>query len=384
MTRHTCRLAMLLGLSLLGLAACSSKPPPETASRAVRVVTVVELESSTHRRYSGSILPREKVELSFRIQGRVDSVALVGTGKQRRLVQEGDRVKQGQILATLDPRDVRHQATAASASAAVARSELAAAEKALAYATIELERSRKLLEGKAIAAAENDRVVAEYDAARARVAAARGQRDARSQQASAARRVIEDARIVSPIDGIIARRAVDIGETATPGRMVFTIIDDSAVRVTFAVPDTRIKDLKLGDELPVWLEATGDHSFRGVVTKIDPTADPGLRTFAAEVTIDNPQRELRTGMVAAVAIGGSGTSKALHVPLASVLRVPGGDELQVWVVAANGKTVSRRIVEATDLVGDDVVIERGLAAGERVVTDGAALLHEGAQVDVRP
>lgn len=376
--------SLLVGLALVALGGCSSKPLAPPPPRAVRVVPVIEAPPTSSRQYSGSLLPRAKVELSFRVPGRVDTVAMVGTGGQRRLVQEGDHVKRGDVLATLDPRDLRHQATAAAASVTAARSELVGAEKALEYASIELERSRKLFAAKAITAAENDRTVAQYEAARARVDAARGQRDARSEQASAARRVIEDARIVSPIDGVVARRGVDIGETATPGRPMFTLIDDRTVRVAFAVPDTRVGQLRLGAELPVRVEALGGRSFRGVVTKIEPTADPGLRTFAAEVTVDNPQRELRIGMVAAVTLDGDATSKALHVPLASVLRSPGSDELFVWVVAAKDGTVSRRVIEVADLVGDDVVVERGVAAGERVVTDGAALLHDGAHVDVQP
>lgn len=384
MSRHSLRLAVLLGLRLLALGACSSKQPAPAPRRAVRIVPVVEAVSASARQYSGSLLPRTKVELSFRVPGRVDSIGMVGAGNQRRLVQEGDRVKRGDVLATLDPRDLRHQATAAAASVSAARSELAGAEKALEYARIELERSRKLLAAEAISAAENDRAVAAYEAARAKVAAARGQRDARAEQASAARRVIEDSQIVSPIDGVVARRTVDLGETATPGRPVFTLIDDSQVRAAFAVPDTRVGDLQLGAELPVRVDALGGRSFRGVVTKVEPTADPGLRTFAAEVTVDNPERELRTGMVAAVTLGAGATSKALRVPLASVQRSPAGDELFVWIVTGKDGTVSRRAIEVADLVGDDVVVERGVAPGDRVVTDGAALLHDGARVNVRP
>ncbi len=293
-------------------------------------------------------------------------------------------MKRGDVLATLDPRDLRHQSAAAAAALATSRTELAATETALGHAETEVARARKLVATSAIPRADADRAEAVFDAARGRVDAARSQRDARAEQAAAARRVLDDARLISPIDGIVGRQAVDVGETASPGRTVFTIIDDRAVRVTFAVPDTRVATLHLGDQLPVRVEAMADRVLHGVVTKIDPIADPGLRTFAAEVTVSNEDRALRAGMVASVELRGDAAATVLRVPLASVLRSPDGAELQVWVVGADGATVSRRVVEVADLVGDDVVIERGLAAGEQVVVDGATLLHDGAVVAVRP
>ena len=376
--------AFVFAATLVTVGACKDPAPPPPPARAVRAVVVTSTSLEQSRRYSGSLLPRAQVDLSFRVAGRVDGVAQVVSEGQRRPLQEGDPVKRGDVLATLDPRDLRHQSAAASAALATSRTELAAAETALGHAETEVARARRLVATSAIPRADADRAEAVFDAARGRVDAARSQRDARAEQAAAARRVLDDARLISPIDGIVGRQAVDVGETASPGRTVFTIIDDRAVRVTFAVPDTRVATLQLGDQLPVRVEAMADRVLHGVVTKIDPIADPGLRTFAAEVTVANEDRALRAGMVASVELRGNAAATVLRVPLASVLRSPDGAELQVWVVGTDGATVSRRGVEVADLVGDDVVVERGLAAGEHVVVDGAPLLHDGALVTVRP
>lgn len=386
------RLVMSTKLSLAALAfatsltmgACKNPSPPPPPARAVRAVPVTSTPLAQGRRYSGSLLPRAQVELSFRVAGRVDSLLQLSSEGIRRPVQEGDAVKRGDVLATLDPRDLRLQTSAAAATLATARTELAAAEKARGYVEIEVARARKLVATGAIARAEADQAEAAFDAARTRVDAARSQRDARAAQAGAAQRVLEDARLTSPIDGIVARRTIDVGETASPGRTVFTIIDDREVRVTFAVPDTRVASLHLGDDVPIRVEAMPDRVLHGKITKIDPLADPALRTFAAEVTVANADRELRAGVVASVELRGDAAATVLRVPLAAVLRGPDGDELQVWVLGADGASVARRVVVVADLIGDDVVIERGLALGERVVVDGAGLLHDGAVVDVRP
>ena len=375
--------SLVLGL-LAAVGACTESAPPAPPPRAVRTAAVTSTSLDQPRRYSGSLLPRAQVDLSFRIAGRVDSVAQVVVDGRGRPLQEGDPVKQGDVLATLDPRHLRHESAAAAAALATARTELAVAESALRHAETEVGRARKLVATDAIPRAEADRAEAAFEAARGRVDAARSQRDARAEQAAAARRVLEDARVVSPIDGVVARQAVDVGETAAPGRTVFTIIDDEEMRITFAVPDTRVAALRLGDRVPVRVEAMAARALHGVVTKIDPVADPALRTFAAEVTVANPDRSLRGGMVASVELRGDTAATALRVPLAAVSRSPGGDELQVWLVGADGATVRRRVIEVADLVGDDVVVEHGLAAGEQVVVDGAGLLHEGAAVAVRP
>ncbi len=378
-------LTALASLSTLAAAVgCADPAPPAPPPRAVRVVEVTAAPLAQPRRYSGSLLPHAQVELSFRVAGQVEGVAQVASEGRARPLQEGDAVRRGDVLATLDPRDLRHHATAASAALATARAELAAAEAALGHAQTEVSRARKLLATRAIPAADADRAEAAFDAARGRVAAARSQRDARAEQAAAARRVVEDARLISPIDGVVARQALDVGEIVAPGRAVFTIIDDRQMRLTFAVPDTRLAALRLGEQVPVRVEALGARALQGAITKIDPVADPTLRTFAAEVTLANEDRALRAGMVASVELRGDAAAPVLRVPLSSVLRSPDGDALQVWVVGADGGTVTRRVVEVADLVGDDVVVEGGLTAGERVVVDGAALLHEGAVVAVRP
>ncbi|MBZ0233716.1 MAG: biotin/lipoyl-binding protein [Deltaproteobacteria bacterium] len=118
--------SLVLGL-LAAVGACTESAPPAPPPRAVRTAAVTSTSLDQPRRYSGSLLPRAQVDLSFRIAGRVDSVAQVVVDGRGRPLQEGDPVKQGDVLATLDPRHLRHESAAAAAALATARTELAVA-----------------------------------------------------------------------------------------------------------------------------------------------------------------------------------------------------------------------------------------------------------------
>ena len=218
-------------------------------------------------------------------------------------------------------------------------------------------------------------------AARSRTDALRAQKGSRGEQAAIARRAASDARLLCPIEGVIARRMVDAGESVGPSTIAFTVIDTSEMKLVFGVPDTRIGDVHPNDLVPVHAEARGAAPLAGRVVAIQPVADPTLRTFAVEVAVDNAGGELRAGMVASASLGTDGGPPALLVPLRSIVRRLNG-KLGVFRVEGDvGRDVA---VELGDLVGNDVVVRAGLATGDRIVTDGAPLLKDGERVEVLP
>lgn len=375
-------------LPVTSLGACRQAPVPLPA-RAVELVEVQPRDAGALSRFTGSLAPWEQVELSFAVPGKVQSVAQVEEGGRARPIQEGDLVKKGQLLATLDDNDYRLKARATAASMQSAAAQVGAAETSLAQLAAELERARKLRAAGAIAAAELERAETSFAAARSNAEMAKAQRLAASEQHALARSTVEDARIVSPIDGVLARRMVDAGESVAPGMVALSVIDVGRLRVMFGVPAHRVGEMSLGRKLPVYVEGITGEALVGTITKVQPVADPVMRSFSVEISLPNAEGLLRPGMVASIAAGQEEQASALLIPLESVVRsaqstAGAKDGFAVWVLPPGSDKVAQRPLVLGDLYGNEVRVHQGLAAGERVVTRGAQLLREGDQVRVMP
>lgn len=365
--------------AFLLLSSCGAAEPPSPAARAVRTLEVRARPTSSSALYSGAMEARDRVDLSFRVGGRVAMIAQVD-GKP---LQEGDLVDRGATLATLDDADLRRTAAAAEAELATAEAQAEGARVANRQAAADSERARRLAADGDIPKAELERIETALTSTVSSVRAAEALVAARVEKLALARSAVADARLTSPIEGVIARRLLDVGEVAAPGMTAFTVIDTSEVRVVFAVPDTRVDALAKGMRLPVRVEAVPGRAFAGTVVKVVPVADPALRSFTIELAVGNQDGALRAGMVASVGVEGEAASPMPTVPLGAVVRDPAtADGFAVFVV--DGSVARFRPVVIDDLVGNDVVVADGLIDGERVVVEGAPLLHDGATIAVQP
>lgn len=366
------------------LSGCSEPAVSAPVKRAVKISALALRDLGSATRYSAALEPREKIDLTFKAAGKVRALAQVGEAEQRRPIQEGDTVKRGQELASLDDDDYQTQARVAAAGVGNADAQIRAAEAAVQQAAAEHARAKALREGGAVAQADLDRAQTAVRTARANLEAARSQRLTRSEQHALARGVVEDATLHSPLDGVVARRMVEVGSTVNPGMVAFTVIDASQMRAVFGVPDLHIAAIHLGDRVPIHLDALPGKVLAGVVTKVHPVADPQVRSFGVEVTVANPEGELRTGMVATAAISKADLQGALLVPLAAVVRPPRGHGFGVWLFDPKTAKVTLRQIEPGDLSGNDLIVTAGLKVGEQIVSEGAAWLHEDETVEVLP
>ncbi len=367
----------------LGFAsACSQPAPVPPAPRAVRVVTIAPRALEHARSFAGTLEPRERIELRFAVPGTVRALGEVEEGGRRRPLQEGDRVARGQLLAGLDEAELRLQVGVASSGVASAKAQEQATQSALGQATIEVERARTLFASGAIAKAELDRAESGLAGARAAREGATSARLARTDQHALARAGLEDARLLSPIDGLLARRFVDVGEAVSPGLAAFTVIETAQLHASFGVPAPLVASMTLGRRLPVRVSAAPAGALVGVVSKVMPEADPQLRSFTVEVTIANEDGALRPGMVASISVDDALTQTLRAVPLQAVVRGVEPGSFAVWVVEEGA--VERRAVTLGELTGNEIVVQGGLADGERVVTQGAALVRAGERVEVLP
>jgi multidrug efflux system membrane fusion protein len=369
------KLIAIAWLAPVALAACASKSeaPREKLVIPVRVRTVEERSQLAGARYSGSVEPRTRVDLAFKVGGYVRELAQVRAGNATRAIQEGDFVSKGTVLAVVRETDYEQKIGAAQAG-------LAEAVAALKQAKLDYERAQRLQASNAVAAAE-----VETQGARVETAAARAE--------SAKSRILEaelalaDCTMRAPIDGVLLKRPIEVGSLVAPGSLAFVIADTKSVKVLFGAPDRLVEKLKPGGMLGVTFDAVaGD--FTGTISRIAPSADPKSRVFEVEATIPNPRDQLHVGMIAKLAIPEESLKgQALVLPLTSVVRSPRNARgFSVYVIDdERGKTVARlRDVKLGDVVGNAVIVSEGLQAKQRVVSMGATLLTEGEPVRVIP
>jgi RND family efflux transporter MFP subunit len=374
-TRLTAALAALP--AVLALTACHREKKPALAEPApVRVEAVRAAGAGSGARYSASIQPQQQVNLAFKSAGYVREVAKVrGADGRPRNVQQGDFVRQGTVLARVRETDYVQKVDQAKAS-------LAEAAASFEKQRLDFDRSKALFQSKSIAKSELDGAQASFESARARVEGSKAQLDA-------AQTALADCALAAPMDSVILSRSIEEGSLAGSGTVGFTLADTSSVKVVFGVPDV-VRDLRIGQVLPVAVEAVPGARLSGRITALSPSADPQSRVFDVEITIPNPGGRLRSGMIASVETpreGGAAISAKTAVPLTAVVKSsadPG--EYAVFVVADDsGKTVVRmRGVKLGEIVGNRIAVTSGLSPGERVIVTGTTIVSDGDPVRVIP
>lgn len=349
---------------------------------------------------SGSVEPLETVDLAFQVAGRVARVHF----------DEGQEVRQGQLLAEIDPTDYQFGVEAAAAQASMARAayekaqagaraqELERARVAFAQREDEYRRMKQLFDKKSLAPNDFKKIEAAYLAAKAQFEEA--QEGARKEDKAAAKAALEqaeagervarkrlaDTRLLAPAGGTVARRGVDPGEMAATGYPVFTIVDLSRVRVRVAVPESDIGLVRVGQKASILIPALPGQRFEGRVELVGAAADPASRAYTVKIAAPNPKRLLRAGMIAEAQIQGDVEVDSITLPGESVVHDPQGATL-VFVYFPEQKRVFERRVELGSVLGREVEIKSGLKGDEVVVVAGQHLVREGVEVDateVRP
>ena len=355
-------LAVLSVFAAASLAACAS--PAATADPRpvpVKVRTVDKTGSGREARYSGTLEPAARVDIAFRVSGYVESLGA-------KPLEKGDAVKKGQVLARVRSADYAQKVATARAQVAEARSSAKLADQ-------ELERSRRLMEKDAVDAAELDSRAARAESAHAQLEGA----IAREREASIA---LADTVIVSPMDGVVLSRHVEVGTLVSAGMPAFVIADLSNMKVVFGVAQGQVDKLQVG--MPLTVDTTAAQ-----ITRIAPAADNSGRVFSVEATLPNPDGALRAGSVVSIHLPeGALKADSLVVPLSAVVRSPNHPEnprnFAVFVLEGQGERAAARLadVQLGDVLGNDVTVIAGLTQGQRVVTVGATLLRDGDQAVV--
>ena len=395
------------------VATAGSSPAQSDAMppRPAKVFTVSSTETVERRTYPAVVLPSREVELSFRVSGRVVELPIRGATP----------VKEGDLIARLDPRDFRSeinrlegqvgQATAQlDALRAGARIEevaalqagVQAAEAQLDQAREELARTQQLFDREIVAVARLESAQAEFRVAEANLQAqleqlrigqsggrpeelAAAEASVRGLQAQlqAARDALEDATLRAPFDGIIARRNIENFTNIQAGASVALLQALNIVHLAFDVPGPDVTALTRNGveniKNTAVFDALGDRVIDAETVEFTLQADAATQTYRSRVSVTVPEGAvILPGMVARVTVIAPGKQARLTVPLSAVAAASDGHPV-VWIVGENGSVASRP-VQLGEAFGDAVEIADGLEAGETIVAAGVSQMMDGLQI----
>jgi RND family efflux transporter MFP subunit len=359
---------------MLGATACKQQNSAETLPLPVHTAMVQTIAVGNGAKYSASIVPYAQVDLAFQSGGYVDRLRQVKSPSGgMRNIDQGDWVQKGTVLAVVRQQDYLDK--------------LQQAKSQLARAQAEYDKAKLTFDRTSALYASQSATKPDYDSATAQLASTTASVSGAEAQVSEANVALGYCELRAPFSGWVVKRSIDVGSLVGPATNGFTLADTESVKAVLGVPDTSISRVRLGQRLAISTDAL-PQQFTGRVSAISPAADPKSRVFSVEVTIPNPKDQLKSGMIASLALNGMQLPQSvLAVPLSAVIRDPArANSFAVMVTEGSGdfETARLRAVELGDTYGNMIATKGGLAFGERVITSGVSLIKSGDKVRVIP
>lgn len=346
---HLHLVCLVLGL---GLSSCQSTTNnaqhPTSASEEIKktaaipvVVSRVSASASPNQLLlSGSTEAETTVNLGFMVSGKLDRVT----------IQEGQTIRAGQLIASIEPTDYQLGMTIANANVARVQDEY--------------NRLTMLNERGSVTPSDYQKVVTGLDEVKAR------------QQLAA--KNLKETKLYSPIAGIVARKGANPGEIIPQGQPLFQIADIQPIKVRVSVPESEVGQLRLGQTAQVSIPALGQ-TFTGKIALIGAVADPASRAYSVKIDLANPALKIRPGMIADAQLPSTKRSQSLAIPGNAVQRDADGSTY-VYVVDTPKQQAFKRKITIGQVYASYVQITSGLTANELIVTGGAQKLQDGASI----
>ncbi len=349
-------LRALVAVSLLALLAACQDPAVSAVAKPERPVQVRQVSfqaDSASREFVGVVRARYETDLGFRVAGKITD----------RVVNAGDRVRAGDVIARLDAEDLQLQVASAQA-------EISAATSNFAQASSDEERFTSLK-------ARGYAAVADYE----RKKSARDEADSRLERArrslALARNQLAYAELKANADGVITATLAEPGQVVAVGQAVARLAQYGETEAVVALPETWLAEARQA-QASVRLWSGPGHQFAARLRELSPQADAATRTYAARFTIAHPDETVALGMTATVTLSRPVAAVA-KLPLAAVL--DRGNGPAVYVVGQAGM-LELRSVQISSFTGDAALLTAGVSDGERVVTLGVHKLDAGQKVRV--
>jgi RND family efflux transporter MFP subunit len=265
--------------------------------------------------------------------------------------EEGHRVRQGDVLAEIDAREIEAQARSAEAS--------------LRFAQSTVERSEQLFRQQIITTAELERDRASFEAAKA--------------SAEQLKTRLGYAKVVAPITGIITDKRIEAGDVVSSSTRLFTVADVSTLVTRIQVSELEVSTLRSGDIVPLSVDALGGQRVDGRIRRVFPSADSATRLVPVEVALSGKQLDgLRPGYTVRATLSLDRRDDALLVPSRAVSGPAGARA--VYVVTA-GQIERKAVRVGSDMAGQSEILE-GVKEGDSVIVSGTSMLREGGKAKV--
>lgn len=356
-----------------GSQAKSAEAPPEAPAALVRVETV-----ANDKIVRDSIVQNMSVEAVSRVKllPRV-------TGRLERLhVKQGDKVKKGQVVATLEHEQQNALIGATEAQLASAKADSERAKAEMMNKKTDLDRYERLVKEGFSTQQQYDAMETAYVSARASYNAALAKERQAQAELGRVKSTKMDYIMSSPLDGTILNDySLTPGAMISPSSPIMDIADLRKLKASLRIPELKIFVVKPGMEVFLRFDALPGEEFKGEVTRIEPFVDPSTRTSTVEIELDNEAigNRLRPGMFGQASIVEREFRNAILLP-EGALR-PNDKGQHVFIL--DGKTARRRDVETGIRQGNSVQITGGLEPGDTVVVFGGANLNDGEKVSVQ-
>ena len=360
MTRHDFNRRRLSALLALGLGACSPNGADQTRPKGEQVVPVTVmkvrfLEMDRAIPVSGTLCPKDEATISAAVEGQVEKT----------LVEVGDRVAAGQVIAEIDT-------TTYEALARQAEANLARAKATDGNADHNLKRTQDLQKNNIASMSDLDKAKAEADQARAEVKAAEAAE-------AMARLNLERSHVRAPFDAAVAERVASAGDFMKVGSILFRMVNDRVLKYMVQAPERYAGDVKIDQSIFFSVDAYPGRTFEGQVYLISPQVNTVTRGFSFGALVQNPERKLKASTFARGELVLQRKVPTPVVPLDAVINFAG--ITRVFVVekgVARGRDVQVGLIKD----GQQQVLA-GLKPGEAVVVSGQTKLFDGSLVRVK-
>lgn len=333
-----CTLFLMIAL----FSSCGHKDEKKAAQAPLKVstVTIQSSEQPQTFSYSGTIEPDNTAQVGFAVAGVINNI----------YVQEGQLVKQGQILASIDDTEYSN---------------------ALAIANAGLEQAEDLYTRLNGLYEKGSLPAKDYIDIKTKLAQAKATKSINAKH-------IADSRLYAPITGVITEKKIEKGSTAAPGVPAFTIIKTDMVYARITVPESEIGALQPGRTANVFIPTLND-TLPGKISIINPQADAVSKTYTVKIQLNNTANRLLPGMLTETSIITGRNAPSITIPATAVVR--DADNITYVFVAGEKQTAIRKRITTGKLTGTNhVIIAAGLNNGDKVITAGHSQLKDGSAI----
>lgn len=367
-------------------AGCGDEIPPGTTSSTPTAIiktaiSVIELiEQPQFYEASGTVFARTATTVSAKVMGEIREVR----------VQEGDKVTAGDILVVIDDSQLSARLQQSEAALAEANQGAQAAQAAFESAQASMELAEKtlrryemLIKNESVSRQEFDEVKSRYNQAAGGLSQAKSMRDAaqnRIEQARAgllaAKSSYDDTTVMAPYDAVVTGRLVDKGDLASPGVPLIQLDTTGSSEVQMVLPESHIRQVTIGDSLPVYIPSIQKEAMSGKVKTINSAADPSTRSFQLKVSLPDVL-SIQVGMFARVMVP-IGTTEMILVPETAI--IAHGQLSGVYVVDTD-HIAHFRLIRPGRFFGSQVEVLSGLKSGERYISAPGQTVVDGVKVE---